>query len=243
MGNSKKYPKCLVSLIVPVHNENIETIVQHAQGMDKSVPFELITVKQGLERSEQRNAGIKSARGKYIMIVDADQYPSKYLISECVSLMEKGADAVYIPEKIITPGWFAYIRNWERGFYTGTPVDCVRFTKRRTAPMFDTELSGPEDADWDRKIKGPKATCERNFFYHYDKIGVIDYFKKKAYYASSMNKFQLKHPNDKVLDWKWRCFGVFFENGKWKRVLKRPDLFLCVMGIIFIRGIIYATQK
>jgi hypothetical protein len=32
---------------------------------------------------------------------------------------------------------------------------------------------------------------------------------------------------------------VFTEQGKWKRLVARPDLALCLFGLIFIRGVIY----
>lgn len=231
----------LVSIIIPVRkNENIDGLLD---SIKKSTyqNFEIIIVNMGKERSEQRNIGISKAKGNYILILDSDQYLSPGLLEECVALGQVFG-GLYILEKIMIKGLFGYIRNWERQFYNGTPIDCVRFVRTKGCPKFDQLQSGPEDADWDRRVKGMRAVT-KNCFYHYENVGFFSYFKKKAYYAKSMKRFAKRNPGDKVLDFKWRCFGVFLEDGKWKRFFSRPDLALAVMFIIFIRGLIYVNSR
>jgi len=231
----------MVSVIVPRHDENMEKLLKFIlAGTYKNI--EIIVVDQNRERSSQRNNGIKKANGKYIMILDADQYPNPHLISECVDLMMMGFEALYIPEKIITPGLFGKIRNWERQFYTATPVDCVRFVLN-PCPLFDENMSGPEDADWDRRISNRRATTDRCFYHYEGKLNLIDYLKKKAYYSKSMKRYQKKWPNDKVLNFWWRMFGVYIEEGKWKRVINNPFFSLCIFGLNILRGIIYVINK
>ena len=58
-----------------------------------------------------------------------------------------------------------------------------------------------------------------------------------------MKKFIEKNPDDKILDFKWRCFGVFIEKGKWKKFFKNPIMAIGVLAIIFIRGLIYLWKK
>ena len=228
-----------VSVIIPTtKKERIQALLADSNYSN----FEWVIVCEGLERSAQRNIGIMRATGEYLLFLDSDQSPSPDLIGECVKLMEVGFSAVYIPEVIKTKGLFAYIRNWERQFYNGTPIDCVRFVRAKNCPTFDPTLNGPEDSDWDRRVPGIRA-ISKNCLYHYDNIGIKKYFAKKAYYAKSMCKFAQKNKDDKVLNFWWRCFGVFLENGKWRRFLRRPDLALCVLGIIFMRGIIYLWKK
>lgn len=200
--------------------------------------IETIVVDKGLERSSQRNIGMAQACGKFFLILDSDQVISPDLIRECVDKMNCGIGGMYIPEIIKTKGLFAFIRNWERQFYTSTSIDVVRFVRAKGCPLFDTELNGPEDSSWDRQVKGLRLTSE-NPLYHYDNIGMIKYFQKKAYYSKSMKRFAELYPDDQCLDWRWRCFGVFCENGKWKRFLSRPDLALAVLFTILVRGIIY----
>jgi len=239
MGHNKNKKRPLVSVIIPNHGRDLTELI----GSVKNSTYkktEMIIVDENRERSHQRNTGILRASGEYFLFLDSDHSVSKGLIEECVQLMNE-ADAVYIPEIITTKGFFARIRQWEREFYTAAAVDAVRFV-RCDCPFFDETMSGPEDSDFDRRIKGKKVVS-KNVLYHHDNIGVIQYFKKKIYYSKSMKRFAEKYPDDKILNWKWRCFGVFFERGKWKRFLSNPLMALAVMVIIGIRGIIYLRNR
>jgi glycosyltransferase involved in cell wall biosynthesis len=231
-----------VSVIIPKRKGEDITLTLLALADSVYRNFEIIVVDKGLERSAQRNIGIKKANGEYYLILDSDQHPTPHLIRECVKLMEIGYSAVYIPEYLMTKGWFGRLRNWERQFYTATPIDAVRFVRAKCCPKFDETMSGPEDSAWDRQVEGIRTTSE-NYILHYENVGFWGYFRKKAYYAKSMKRFAELYPNDKVLNWKWRCFKVFFEQGKWKKVLRRPDLMILVWLMILIRGVIYLWKK
>lgn len=233
--------KNLVSVIVPTHGNKDLTDLIRSVKTSLYPHIELIIVNENAERSYQRNLGIQRSNGEFLLFMDDDWRLRPWLIASCVSMMYK-FDAIYIPEVIKTKGLFAYIRNWERQFYVATPIDCVRFVRREGCPRFDESMSGPEDSDWDRRVIGRRGVSLVPY-YHYDNVSMIKWFCKKAYYAKSMSKYAQKNKNDKVLDWKWRCFGVFIENGKWRVFLSRPDLALAVLTMIFIRGIIYAKAK
>lgn len=231
-----------VSVIIPKRKgENIDGLINSVKHSTYQ-PIEIIVVDYGLERSAQRNIGISNATGKYLLILDSDQWVSPDLIRECVKLIQY-SDGIYIPEQLVVYNWFDKVRNWERQFYTGTAVDCVRFVRKEDCPLFDESMSGPEDADWDRRIpvRVGKAVS-MNCIYHHEKVSMMQYFKKKAYYAKSMTNFKNKHPNDPVLRFKYRCWTVFVENGKWKRLIRRPDLTIVVGMILLIRGVIYLIK-
>jgi len=231
----------LVSIIIPVTRQD-KFIKDNILALNQSTyrPFEVVVINEAKERSIQRNFGLDKAKGDYILYLDSDQRVTPELLQECVDLM-KDYDALYIPEKIVTKGFFAYLRNWERQFYNGTAVDCVRFFKK-TNERFDTEQHGPEDSDFDRRIPG-KRTITRNHLLHDDNVSFLKFLKKKAYYSGSMLRFAERNPNDKVLNFWWRCFGVYIENGKWKRLVKRPDLTFCLFGLVFLRGVVYIWNR
>ena len=229
----------MISVIVPNHGRDITKLYESLPTYEN---IELVHINRGLERSAQRNMGIKEANGEFFLFLDSDQSVSPDLINECVDLMKAGYSCVYIPEMIIADGFFADIRKFEREFYTGTRVDVPRFVRRSCCPFFDLELHGPEDSDWSNRIKGERA-ISKNVLYHHDNIGFFEYLKKKAYYAKSMSKFKKRNPSDPVLTFKYRCWTVFTEKGKWVKLLKHPLLSLCMFFIIFLRGIIYVTRK
>ncbi len=230
----------LVSIIIPTHaGRNLDQVLG-AIAKSEYRNVEVVVVSEGKERSAQRNIGIDRAKGQYLLFLDSDMVITPTLIGNCLGLIHY-CHGIYIPEIIKTKGLFGRVRNWERQFYTGTAVDAVRFVRADKCPRFDEGMSGPEDSDWDRRIEH-KMVLKTDCFYHYEDIGFIGYLKKKSYYCNSMNTFKQKHPNDKILNWKWRCFGVFFEEGKWKRVIKRPDLMIAVWSMILIRGLIYTWK-
>lgn len=230
-----------ISIIVPNHGRDIskllESIERSTYPADK---IETIVVDMGKERSYQRNYGIKKATGKAYLILDSDQSISPNLLSECVVLMHRGYSAIYIPEIIIADSFFGKVRKFEREFYTGTSIDVPRFVLASCCPLFDDTMNGPEDSDWGNRIEG-KRTISKSPLFHHDDISIWQYFKKKAYYTKSMAVYKNKHPNDKCLTFSYRCFGVFVENCKWRKILKHPILFICIMMIVFLRGIIYIS--
>lgn len=236
--------KGLVSVIIPTTSKELKMAEECALSIRKSTykMVEIIIVNENKERSEQRNIGIDRSHGEYLMYLDSDQSVSEELIEECVSLMECGYSAIYIPEIITTKGWFGRLRNFERSFYDGSPVDCVRFFRSIGCPRFDIELKGPEDAHHDRRVPGLR-TISKNPLYHEDGIDLFSYFRKKAYYTKSMKRYAELNPTDKVLDFKYRCFTIFVENGKWKKLLRHPILSVGIILVVFIRGIIYLKNK
>lgn len=236
-----KSDKVLVSIILPIRKgEDIKGCLERIE-LSTYEDYEIIVVDEGLERSKQRNIGIDRANGDYLLILDSDMWVTPELIEECVFLMV-GYDSVYIPERIMTKGLFGRVRNFERGFYNGTAVDVVRFVKAKDCPRFDESMSGPEDSDWDRRVKGKRA-ISKNCFYHYDNVTLKSYCKKKAYYTKSMGKYTLKNPDDKIMDLRWRCWGVFVENGKWRECVRHPFLMIAVMFVLFLRGVIYYSGR
>ena len=216
----------LVSVIIPTVGE--KTLLDCVNAVHHSTyeNIEIIVVREGLERSAQRNIGIDRAKGEYLLILDSDMLISSYLIKDCVAKIKR-AGGVYLQERIITKGWFGRLRDWERQFYTGTLVDVVRFVRRKDCPRFDEEQHGTEDSDWDRLITGKKVVSDYCYD-HKDNIGLIDYLKKKAYYAKSLGKYSIKNPDDRLLTFRYRCVQVFIENGKWKRLLTKPHYALGV---------------
>jgi glycosyltransferase involved in cell wall biosynthesis len=237
------FKKGLVSIVVPTHgNRNLNLLNNSIKdSLYKNV--EIIIVNQNKERSEQRNLGIDRAQGEFLLWLDSDQSVSPMLISECVRTMNwhEYCNGLYIPEVIVAESFFGKIRKFEREFYTGTAIDCVRFVRMSICPRFNTELKGPEDSDFDRRVPHRKMTTT-HVLYHHDDIKPHEYFIKKTYYGKSLNKYAELNPDDKCLDLKYRCWDVFVENGKWRKLVCHPILTFGIIFLLAIRGIIYARR-
>jgi len=210
----------------------------------------------GPERPAQRNFGAKRARGAYLLYLDADMALSKGVIQECVRRCEKGGyAALYIPERIRGEGFLIKVRDFERSFYDATCIDAVRFMKMDAflkAGRFDETLTGPEDWDLDRRMwsVGKVGIIDAPLYHNERKVTLEHYLHNRTYYAGSFDRYTKKWgKRDPVirrqLGWRYRLFGVFFENGKWNRLLAHP---LLAAGIYWLRftvgcGYIIARRK
>ena len=77
-------------------------------------------------------------------------------------------------------------------------------------------------------------------FFHDDYLTFGEYCKKKAYYTKSMARYRRLWPNDPCLKISYRCWTIFTERGKWKRLLRHPILTLGIIFLLITRGVIYA---
>ena len=208
----------------------------------------------GPERSAQRNLGAEKSSGEFIIFLDADMSISLGLLAECVrAAREKGAGAIYIPERVVGKGFWIRVRDFERSFYNATVIDCVRFMRKDlflSVGGFDSSLTGPEDWDLDRRVrKAAKTAITENVLYHNEgTFALKKYIAKKIYYCNSFkgyaNKWGRRDPQvRKQLGAFYRYFGVFVENGKWIRLVRHP--ILCC-GMYFLRcslGFAYLFNK
>jgi glycosyltransferase involved in cell wall biosynthesis len=105
----------------------------------------------------RRNFGAKIARGEYIAAVDADMILSPDLIEACVAWMaQNDCSALYISEIVLGKSFWNRVRRFERSFYDGTVIDAARFYRKNVYDRlggFDENLIGPEDWDFDKKIR------------------------------------------------------------------------------------------
>ena len=236
-----------ISIVVANNGRSLTELYQSIENSRVKVDG-LFIEDRGLERSAQRNLAIQNAIAKYgikdhaIMWLDSDQSINPYLIGECKNLLVMGYAALYIPEIIIADSWFGKIRKFEREFYTATHVDVPRCVLAEACPLFDEGQSGTEDADWGNQVKGVRGTTASPL-YHHDNIQPKEYFRKKAYYAESLGRFAARNPLDPVLNLKYRCWTVFTEQGKWRKLLRHPILSVGIILMLIGRGVIYARSK
>ncbi len=235
--------KGLVSIVIPIvrNDKHIAECLDHIK-KSTYTNYEVIVVDEGRERSYQRNFGIKKAKGEFLLWLDSDMMIAPNMLADCVNRI-KYCVGVFIPERIVTAGWFGKLRDWERQFYTGTLVDVVRFVRTEDCPLFDETLHGVEDSDWERQLPDGPRSISISHFNHHDKVGLLKYLQKKAYYAQCLAKYKSKNPNDRLLTFKYRCFDIFVENGKWRRLITRPDLAIQVALLLFARGVIAKVQE
>ena len=171
-NEEKNIGNCLESIRWQTYSQNLlEVIVVDNNSLDKTKEVaQKYTDKVfnfGPERSAQRNYGIKMAKGKYVMYLDADMILSPTVIEKAVEKLSPVSNiqcpvstippvALYIPEVILGNSYWSKVRRFERSFYDGTVIDCARFVKKDIFEQtggFDLNMTGPEDWDFDKKVR------------------------------------------------------------------------------------------
>lgn len=242
------YPHDKIEIIVVDNNSLDQTKKIAYKYTDKIYNF-------GPERSAQRNYGIEQAQGEYILYLDADMILSQRVIAECVEKCKKERYvALYIPEKITGDGFWIKVRDFERSFYDATAIDCVRFVKKDEFLKiggFDETLTGPEDWDFDRRIKkNGKVDIIKSPLYHNEgRFNLKKYLYKKSYYSRSLDKYIKKWgKNDPLIRqqlglW-YRYFIVFIESKqKFTKLISHPLLLIAMFFLRIMIGISYLKNK
>ncbi|MCX6116428.1 MAG: glycosyltransferase family A protein, partial [Proteobacteria bacterium] len=214
----------LISVIITTKNEskNIENCLKSIQ-QQTFKDFEIIVIDNnstddtkeiskrytdkvfnlGPERSAQRNYGVSVSSGRYVLYLDADMILENNILEDCKNIVanDPHITGVYIPEKIIGQGWWIKVRDFERSFYDGTVIDAVRFIPKQIFEKvkgFDASLCGPEDWDFDKKIRNLGKVVVANSSLNHNE-GLFDlkfYLKKKSYYAGSFDKYTARWGKD-----------------------------------------------
>lgn len=241
------YPRASIEIIV-VDNNSSDKTKEIALGYTDKV------YTRGPERSAQRNFGVRQAKGKYILYLDSDMTLSPGVIKECVDKCESGGCvALYIPERIIGEGFWIKVRDFERGFYTATCIDAVRFVRKDKfleTGGFDETLTGPEDWDFDRRIGliGKTAVINACLYHNEDNFDLKKYVEKKLYYTRDFECYALKWGRqDRTIKRQmgpgYRYFGIFLEKGRFWRLFSHPFLSLAMYSLRLAVGLAYAFNS
>ena len=201
-----------------------------------------VVLDKGPERSAQRNLGWRTASAGWVLVLDADMTMPRETVEEILDVCRRSAGsadgqplAYWIPEVRTGPGLRTKARNFERSFYDGTCIDALRFFSKqvleRTGGYDENLIAGPEDWELDIRVLATGARCEvlKGHLLHNEKaLSFGRLMAKKAYYTKSMAAYRAKwkgHPAlKKQFGLGYRYFGVFVENGKWRRLLRHPIL-------------------
>jgi len=202
------------------------------QDIARKMNVKIYTV--GPERSTQRNFGAKLAKGKYILILDADMELTPKVILECVQLAESDnkIGEIVIPEHSLSSTFWGKVKAFERSFYNERGdelTDAARFFKKEVffnAGGYDETITGPEDWDLPETIKklGYKVGRIKSKIYHYERINSpLDLARKKFYYALRAHRY-LSKQNISILSPKTVYFlrPVFYKN--FDKMLAHPIL-------------------
>lgn len=240
----QNYSRDEIEIIVVDNNSTDKTVEIAEEFLNGPAPLNLKVFNWGPERSAQRNFGVEKANGEWFLYLDADMILNKDVIKDCVEKIKNDNDiiALHISEIVMGKRFFSKVRRFERSFYDGTVVDGVRFIQKEAflkVGGFDKSLTGPEDWDLDKKLKsiGRIGLLSTPIYHNEAEFDLRNYLSKKGYYAQKFDKYISKWGKDdpdikKQFSPYYRFFGVFVENGKWKKLISHPIL---TSGMYFLR--------
>ena len=250
------YPRDKIEIII-VDNNSTDRTKEIASVITSEAKQSIRFFNRGPERSAQRNFGmIQKAQGEYVMFIDADFILEKDLIEECVKNVKKdnGLIGLYIPLRWVGNNWIIKARGFEREFYDGTVLDAARFIKKDIfikESGFDERLFAGEDWDLDKRIKkyGKIGLIKSKFLHHEDEsINLKDFLRKIRYYSGNLSIYINKWgKNDKDIKKQfgilYRYFIVFFENGKWQKLISHPILTFKMYWLKLLIGVSFLINK
>jgi glycosyltransferase involved in cell wall biosynthesis len=167
-----------------------------------AIPLADTFLVAGPERSAQRNLGVQTAAGAWIMWIDADMVLEPTVVSEAVATAERtGAVAVSIPERTVGPGFWTACRTLERSCYLDDPsLFNPRLLSRNYLlglGGFDLGMSGPEDTDLRLRLRADGAVvAHTEAFIDHDegRLTLGDVARKRVYYGRSLPAFAAANP-------------------------------------------------
>lgn len=212
----------------------------------------------GPERCAQRNFGWRAARSEWVIVLDADMIVPRETILEILDIANVSSTdapvAYWIGETRTGDGFRVKARNFERSFYDGTCIDALRLFRKSILSAvggYDEKLlAGGEDWELDIRILATGAKCallKGHLIHNEKRLSFKRMLEKKAYYSRSIAAYRAKWPGHpavkKQFSAYYRFFGVFVEQGKWRRLLRHPILFAAVLFERFAVGIVYLANK
>ena len=214
-------------------------------------------VEKGPERSAQRNVGWRLASADWVVVLDADMILPRETVEEildCCRQPSTAFEGYWIPEVRTGTGLRVKARNFERSFYDGTCIDALRLFHKpvleKTGGYDENLIAGPEDWELDIRVLATGAKCavlKHHLIHNEKQLTLKRMLEKKAYYSKSMAAYQAKwngHPAlRKQFSLGYRFFGVFVENGKWRRLLRHPILATVMYFERFLVGVTYLLNR
>lgn len=245
----------LVSIIVPTKNStqfltrcldsiksqtypNIEIILVDNNSTDNTKEIALkytdLVFNQGPERSAQVNFGVSKSNGKFVYKIDSDFVLDKEVVSQCMSEIEKGFDAIVVHNSPdVRVGWIARIRKFEVDMYKYDIVhSSARFVKKDVYEQiggFDPKITAGEDYDFQNKLnRGGFKTgfVDAEALHLGEPTKLWNHLKKYYDYGRDFVNYQSKNKTES--DMQLGFFRqVYLKN--WKKFVQSP-----LMGISFI---------
>lgn len=204
-NEEKNIEKCIKSLKNQTH-KNIEIIIvdslkttDSTQKLSKSLGATVFSY--GNERSMQRNYGVSKAKGKYVLIIDADMMLENTVVASCLRVIcsDSQIKGIIIPEISIGDGYWAKCKSLEKNCYIGDDsIEAARFFTKKSFDNVDgynVKMVSGEDWDLSKRISRlGRISRIYSHIYHYEgSLSLLTDLKKKLYYSKMSEEYISKN--------------------------------------------------
>src|SRR3989344_2166885 len=248
----------LVSVVIPTRN-SIRTIEACLKSIKKQTypKLEIIVVdnfssdgtpeaaqkftnkvfQKGHERSAQRNFGVEKSSGKFVVWIDSDNILHPRIIEECVRTINKGYQALIIPEISIGEGYWAKCKILEKRCYLGdNRIEAIRFIEKsiyNKVGRLSEELISGEDWDITTRVRenGYRVGRIKTIMLNDEgRLTLINNLRKKYYYSTKSLPYVSRHirSTQDVILFIFR--PAFFRN--WRMLIADP---IHTVGFLFMK--------
>ena len=249
-NSEKTLPLCLRSIkrqsykkteVIIVDNFSVDGTVDIAKSYGAKI------IRERAERSKAKNIGLRIAKGQYVLFIDSDMELTSKVVEECVTLIESKpkVGGIIIPERSIGNSYWVKVRDFERNFYTGTPIESPRFFRRDIALEvggFDEDLIFYEEATLPYKIEkqgyNVKARVNSCILHHEENLTLRKLLRKRYHYAKSAYIYLKRYESYKYVQKQIspiHRLKIFMLNGKF---WANPILALGVLIMKFLEYIV-----
>lgn len=221
--------------------DNIKEVVKKYRA--KLLTYIPKVAKGIFDAPHKRNYGMERAKGKYVYWLDADMHLPKGLIAEAVSLCEKGADALVLPEDSFGEGIWSQVKQLERRCYWhDSTMESPRFYRKEVwldIDGFDLSLgAGGDDVDLTQKLleKNYKIGRTKSVVRHNEgRLTILGTVRKHFMYGREMTGYLRKRPQSWLASYT-PFKPAYFRN--WRIWISHP---VEAMLFIFLRGSEYVA--
>lgn len=252
---TSRMEKGLISIIIPILNagrylkdllhslekqtyKDFEVIINDDKGTNDDTQkileqfkkkMNLKYLQENISMAQGRKSGAKHAVGEYVLHLDADMSLSLKVLEDCIKEMNKGYDALVIPEISYGEGFWARVRIFERSMYVGDDtVESARFFKTsvyKSVGGHNEKMVLSEDKDLDLRVRRSNfnvGRIDQPIYHNEGRLSLKRDLQKKFFYGRTASILMLTNPAYSLKYGNIIFRPAFFRN--WRKLLSHPVL-------------------
>ena len=238
--NASGHLKNLLSSLVSQTYKDFEVIINDDKTTSDDTRILLkkfknkIKIKYILENvsmAQGRKSGVKHTKGDYLLHLDADMSLSPEVLENCIKVINKGYDALVIPEISYGEGYWAKVKAFERSLYIGDEaIESARFFSKKVYWMVgghNEKMVLSEDKDLDLRIRAAGFNVGRinePIYHNEGKLSLKKDLQKKFFYGKTAHVFIAENPKHAFNQANLIFRVAYFRN--WEKLISNPTLSL-----------------